>query len=421
MVDLFVGDGRVRSAVVEDDLVLRVSMVDNGHAPRLVHLEGLHRRECEVRRDLRGGQRRDFVRRALHTEPRPQRWADIDARSQICLRPASFQPLNSDGTAPLRISVAPLLDRMVSLGPPQNFGGSFVSEADLRVWAVTAGTVLMAAARNVTLDARHVDDELLARGVLSVSHLTNDVTPMIIQAVVAARRLIGTDLVVVAPSWRQFRVVSVDDGDPVAAIDWAFETYRETSLRLSPVPYRLQPERIDVWHPASLRAAEPLVARAQRVLEAVHDREGRHGVRNCTVRADSVIEIWSQDEAQRLDSPIVRPEHLMLGLLAEGDAVAARALRDGGLTLDIARRICGNISPDSPRDRGREPIPAPETLVVVAQAQQEALALGHNYIATEHLLLALLTEGGDVVAALLGCASQAGQRRWRQRVLQLLS
>ena len=159
-----------------------------------------------------------------------------------------------------------------------------------------------------------------------------------------------------------------------------------------------------------------------------------------TDRARQVV-VLAQEEARALGHDSIGTEHLLLGLLREEEGIAARVLHSLGVTLDDARadvaRLVGS---------GDEPLPATGQVPFTAHAKKvielalrEALALGHNSIGTEHLLLGLaradegvamdvlrereidaerLREG--VVALLAGAPQPAPvprrARRWRYRV-----
>ena len=137
-----------------------------------------------------------------------------------------------------------------------------------------------------------------------------------------------------------------------------------------------------------------------------------------TDRARRVV-VLAQEEARRLDHNHIGTEHLLLGLLREGDGVAARALSALHISLDQARlEIEGIIG------RGRRPssdhIPfTPRAKKVLELSLREAQQLGHAYIGTEHLLLGLLREGEGVAAQVLVTLG-ADLNRVRQQVIQLL-
>jgi ATP-dependent Clp protease ATP-binding subunit ClpC len=135
-----------------------------------------------------------------------------------------------------------------------------------------------------------------------------------------------------------------------------------------------------------------------------------------TDRARRVV-VLAQEEARLLNHSHIGTEHLLLGLLHEGDGIAARALRDLDVSLESVRRRVEETmgtGPDAPG--GHIPF-TPRAKTVLELSLREALALGHNHIGTEHLLLGLVREGGGGAAQVLG----ADLRRVRAQVLELLS
>ena len=125
-----------------------------------------------------------------------------------------------------------------------------------------------------------------------------------------------------------------------------------------------------------------------------------------TPRARNVI-MAAQEEARTLGDDEVRPPHLVLGLLSEPAALAARALADQGVTPEGVRAAALASLPSGP---GPSPDPIPYdagSRKVMQLTFREALRLGHNYIGTEHLLLALLEfEDGTGVLCGLGVGKQ---------------
>src|SRR5579862_7862382 len=111
--------------------------------------------------------------------------------------------------------------------------------------------------------------------------------------------------------------------------------------------------------------------------------------------------VLAQDEARRLQHDYIGTEHLLLGLLREPEGVAARVLGTLGVTLDDARadvaRIIGSGDEATP---GQIPF-TPRAKKVLELSLREALALDHNSIGTEHLLLGLLREHEGVAARIL--------------------
>jgi ATP-dependent Clp protease ATP-binding subunit ClpA len=119
-----------------------------------------------------------------------------------------------------------------------------------------------------------------------------------------------------------------------------------------------------------------------------------------TDRARRVV-VLAQEEARTLDHNYVGPEHLLLGLVREGEGVAAKALTELGVDLSAVRQQIEELigrGQESPS--GRIPF-TPRTKKVLELSLREALQLGHNYIGTEHILLAILREGENVGAQVL--------------------
>ncbi|GAB6099816.1 ATP-dependent protease ATP-binding subunit ClpC [Halanaerocella petrolearia] len=120
-----------------------------------------------------------------------------------------------------------------------------------------------------------------------------------------------------------------------------------------------------------------------------------------TERAKKVMSS-SQKEARKLGHNYVGTEHLLLGLLDEGEGVASKSLKKNGLKLDNLRDKVEEIIGDSKGEIKADKLPfTPRTKKVLNLSLEEARRLGHNYIGTEHLLLGLLKEGEGVAARLL--------------------
>ena len=135
-------------------------------------------------------------------------------------------------------------------------------------------------------------------------------------------------------------------------------------------------------------------------------------------RARRVV-VLAQDEARRLGHNYIGTEHLLLGLLAEGEGIGAQALRGAGITLDVTRAGveeivgCGQGTPG-----GHIPF-APRAKKVLELALRESLRLNHNYIGTEHILLGLLREGEGAGAQVVAAAGVQPDQL-RDSVLTLL-
>ena len=138
-----------------------------------------------------------------------------------------------------------------------------------------------------------------------------------------------------------------------------------------------------------------------------------------TDRARRVV-VLAQDEARGLKHNYIGTEHLLLGLISEGEGVAAKALammdiNDG----DVRASVIEIIGEGEKTVEGHIPF-TPRAKRVFELSLREALQLGHNYIGTEHLLLGLLTEGEGVAAQVL-TKRGADLSQVRQNVIQLLS
>ncbi len=138
-----------------------------------------------------------------------------------------------------------------------------------------------------------------------------------------------------------------------------------------------------------------------------------------TDRARRVV-VLAQDEARNLNHNYIGTEHILLGLIAEGEGVAARALESMDISLDAVREQVEEIighGQQSPT--GHIPF-TPRAKKVLELSLREALQLNHQYIGTEHILLGLIREGEGVAAQVL-VKLGADLGRVRNTVLQLLS
>ena len=118
-----------------------------------------------------------------------------------------------------------------------------------------------------------------------------------------------------------------------------------------------------------------------------------------TDRARRVV-VLAQEEAKLLNHNYIGTEHILLDLIHEGDGVAAKALEQLGISLDAVRaQVQDMIGTGSQQTSGHIPF-TPRAKKVLELSLREALQLGHNYIGTEHILLALLeTEPDDGILA----------------------
>jgi ATP-dependent Clp protease ATP-binding subunit ClpC len=135
-----------------------------------------------------------------------------------------------------------------------------------------------------------------------------------------------------------------------------------------------------------------------------------------TDRARRVV-VFTQEEARLLNHNYIGTEHILLGLIHEGEGVAARALESLNISLEAVRQQVEQII-----GRGHAPptghIPfTPRAKKVLELSFRESLQLGHNYIGTEHILLGLVREGEGVAAQVLQRLG-ANLDRVRQTVIQ---
>ena len=119
-----------------------------------------------------------------------------------------------------------------------------------------------------------------------------------------------------------------------------------------------------------------------------------------TDRARRVL-VLAQEEARLLNHNFLGTEHILMGLLHEGEGVAAKVLKARGVDLhDVRQRVEKTIGPTGTGAVGAPPF-TPRAKKVMELGLREALQLGHNYIGTEHLLLGLIREGEGVASQIL--------------------
>ncbi len=109
----------------------------------------------------------------------------------------------------------------------------------------------------------------------------------------------------------------------------------------------------------------------------------------------------AQEEARLLNHSFIGTEHILLGLIHEGEGVAAKALEQLGISLEAVReKVEETIGLSGTAPTGSPPF-TPRAKKVLELSLREALQLGHNYIGTEHMLLGLVREGEGVAAQIL--------------------
>jgi ATP-dependent Clp protease ATP-binding subunit ClpC len=137
-----------------------------------------------------------------------------------------------------------------------------------------------------------------------------------------------------------------------------------------------------------------------------------------TDRARRVL-VYAQDESRELNQAFIGTEHILLGLIREGDGVAARALDAAGITYDATRERVEELTERADEASGAPPF-TPRAKKVMEMSLREAMRLGHTYVGVEHLLLGLVRYGqGTAVRVLndLGVEMSLIQTQ----VMQLLS
>jgi ATP-dependent Clp protease ATP-binding subunit ClpA len=137
-----------------------------------------------------------------------------------------------------------------------------------------------------------------------------------------------------------------------------------------------------------------------------------------TDRARRVV-VLAQEEARMLHHDYIGTEHILLGLIHEGEGIAAKALESLGITHEAARQQVNEIvGRGQAAPSGHIPF-TPEAKKTLQLALREALQLGHSYIGTEHILLGLIREGSGPATAVLA-ALGVDPNRVRQQVIVLL-
>src|SRR5216683_760436 len=137
-----------------------------------------------------------------------------------------------------------------------------------------------------------------------------------------------------------------------------------------------------------------------------------------TDRARRVV-VLAQDEARMLNHDYIGTEHILLGLIHEGEGIAAKALQALQISLETVRSQVEEVVGKGQETRSGHIPFTPRAKKVLELSLREALQLGHNYIGTEHILLGLIREGEGVAAQVL-VKLGADLNRVRQQVIQLL-
>ena len=119
-----------------------------------------------------------------------------------------------------------------------------------------------------------------------------------------------------------------------------------------------------------------------------------------TERAQKVM-VYSQEEAIRQNYNYIGTEHILLGILREGEGIAAQVLKNKGVNLETVRQQVEALVGKGQQEVGQVIGYTPRTKTILELSVEEARSLGQNYIGTEHLLLALIREGEGVAAQIL--------------------
>jgi hypothetical protein len=119
-----------------------------------------------------------------------------------------------------------------------------------------------------------------------------------------------------------------------------------------------------------------------------------------TERAKHVLTL-AQEEAERSHHSYIGTEHILLGLLREGEGLAAKVLNNLGLEIGMVRKTIEAVLGRNERIIIQQIIPTSRVKKVIEISFEEARRLGHNYVGTEHLLLGLLIEGDGIAAHVL--------------------
>ena len=137
-------------------------------------------------------------------------------------------------------------------------------------------------------------------------------------------------------------------------------------------------------------------------------------------RARKVI-VYAKEEARRFNHDYIGTEHLLLGLVREGEGVAAAVLQKVNLDLETIRIEVEKLVQPGPQTQVMGDIPfTPRSKKALELSAEEARALGHNYIGTEHLLLGLVKEGeGMAYRVLLNLGLDLDKLRNEVMVLSL--
>ena len=211
-----------------------------------------------------------------------------------------------------------------------------------------------------------------------------------------------------------------DPPGPVAALVAELST---GTIDIKTVADQLAPRLRPAGRPAATvkeaRMPGRPVSLAMRIKNATMRTQPKGMFQRFTDRARRAVHL-AQEEARLLRHNYVGTEHLLLGLLYEGEGVAAKALESLGISREAVRGQVEEIIGHGQSTIAGHITFTPRAKKVLEMSLREALQLGHHYIGTEHLLLGLLREGQGVAAQVLDRFG-ADHARVQERVLSLLT
>ena len=136
-----------------------------------------------------------------------------------------------------------------------------------------------------------------------------------------------------------------------------------------------------------------------------------------TDRARRVV-VWAQEEARSFNHNYIGTEHLLLGLIKEGEGLGSKTLTALHIDLEMVRgELDIRVGRGASQPKGHIPF-TPRAKKVLELSLREAMQYGHNYIGTEHVLLGLLREGQGVAAQILMTRVDGGLERVKQETLR---
>jgi hypothetical protein len=153
--------------------------------------------------------------------------------------------------------------------------------------------------------------------------------------------------------------------------------------------------------------------------QAAHKRFATPTLERFTPRARTAVRA-AADEARSLGHGSIGTEHLLMGLCAPAEGVAAQVLNDAGITRAVVEPRILDVAPRGSLLAGTEPPFTPRAAACIERATAVARRFGHNYVGTEHLLLALFGDSDSLAASILTDLA-ATYENFRDRVVEKLT